>query len=93
MTNNSTRPLLKQKMVSTPGVFTDNSPISPSQYISVKVLSSIKSLRHFLDTFKVKPNTAVRRFCSAESKRKAIRSDIMLWYSLPKRQGHSKINQ
>ena len=41
----------------------------------------------------VKPKTAARRFCAAKSKRKEIRSGSMLWSSIPKRQGYSKINQ
>ena len=53
-------------MVSTPEVFTDNIPMSPIQYVTVKNPSAIKSLHQFLDTLKVKPNTAFRRFCAAK---------------------------
>ena len=80
-------------MVSTPELFTYNSPMSPSQSVTVKNLSAIKSLRQFLDTFEVKPMTDVRRFYAAKSKRKAIRAGSMLWFSIPKRRGYPKINQ
>ena len=41
-------------MVSNPGGFTDNSPISSSQYVIVKIPNPIKSLRQFLDALDIK---------------------------------------
>ena len=80
-------------MVSNTEVFTENSPMSPSQYVAVRNTSAIKPLRQFLDTLEIKPKTYVRRFCASKSKYKAIRDVGMLWSSIPKRWGHLKINQ
>ena len=67
--------------------------MSPSQSVTVKQPSAQKSLRQFLDTLEIKPNTAVRRFCANKSKRKSIRSGSMFCSGITKMQGHSKINQ
>ena len=80
-------------MVYTPEVFTDNSPILPSQSVTVKKPSAIKSLCPFLDKLEVKPKTDVHRFFAAKSNHKAFISGSMLCYSIPKRWVHSKINQ
>ena len=42
--------IIEEEMVYTPVVFTDNSPMSPSQYMTMKNTSTRKSLRQFLDT-------------------------------------------
>ena len=52
-------------MVSTPEGFTDNSPIPPIQYVTVKNPSAIKPLFQFLYTLEVKTKTAVRRVCAS----------------------------
>ena len=39
-----------------------------------------------------KPKTDLHWSCAAKEKRKAIRADSMLWSSIPKRKGHTKIN-
>ena len=80
-------------MVSNPGGFTDNSPISSSQYVIVKNPNPIKSLRQFLDALGIKPKTDFRKFCTDKSKSKEIRSGSLSWYSIPKSWVHSKINQ
>ena len=84
--------ILGASMVSIPEGFTESIPMSHTQYVTVKNPSARKSLRHFLDTFEVKPKTNVRRFCDPKSKCKAIISGSMLWSSIPKTRGHSKIN-
>ena len=66
----------ESSMVCTPVLFTDNSPISPSQYVTVKIPSARKSLHQFLDILEVKPKTGVRRFCAAKSDTK--QSDLEL---------------
>ena len=80
-------------MVYTPELFTDNSPMSPSQYGDCENPSARKSLSQCLDTVEVKPKTDVCRFCEAKPKRKAIRADNILFSSIPKRHSHRKINQ
>ena len=42
--------IIEEEMVYTPVVFTDNSPMSPSQYMTMKNTSTRKPLRQFLDT-------------------------------------------
>ena len=54
--------------------------------------SARKSLRQFSEVLNVKPQTAVRRLGAAKSNRKAIISGSILWYSIQKRQGNTKIN-
>ena len=90
---NNYKEIIEVAMVYTPEGFTENSPISPSQYVTVKNPSAIKSLRQFLDTLEVKPKTYAHIFCGAKSKRKAIRSVSMLCSIIPKMQGFSKIDQ
>ena len=46
-----------------------------------------------LDTLWVKPKSSVWRFCVNKSNCKAIIDVSMLWPSVPKRRGYSKINQ
>ena len=82
--------IIEAEIIFTTEVFTDNSPMSPSQSVNVKHPRARKSLRKFLDTLGVKPKTAVRRFCAAKSKRKAIRDGSMLWSSIPNKRGYPK---
>ena len=84
---------IESTMVSDPKVFTENIPMSPNQYVTVKNPSARKSLNQFLYTLDVKPKTAVRRFCAAKSNHKSTRSGSMLWSSILKRLGYPKINQ
>ena len=80
-------------MVSNSEIFTDNSPMSSSQYLTVENPSAKKLFCQFLDTLEVKPKTAVCRFCDAESKHKSIRAGIILWSVIPKLHRHTKINK
>ena len=72
-------------MISTPEVFNNDIPMSPSQYVIVKKPIVGKSLRQFLESLDVKPNTYVRSFCVTKSKHKAIRYGCMLWFIIPKK--------
>ena len=65
-------------MVSTPDVFTDNSPLSPDSDVYVKNPSARKSLHQFLESLDVK-NTAGCRLGYATSKLESIVVGIMLW--------------
>ena len=80
-------------MVSTPEIFTYNSPMSPCPYVAVKNTSSIKSLHIFTGVLDVKQKTAVRQVCAAKSKRKATIAGSMLCSIIPNRRGHTKINE
>ena len=53
-------------MVSTSEAFTDNSQMTPSQYITVKNTSARKLLYQILEALDVKPKTAVRRIYAAK---------------------------
>ena len=48
-------------MISTNEIFTENSPMSPGPYVTVKNPSVRKSLRLFTEVLYVKKKTAVRR--------------------------------
>ena len=80
-------------MFSTPELFTDNSPILPIQYVIIKNHSARKPLYQFSEELYVKLRTFGSRLCADISKQKAIRAGSILWSSITKRQGHSKINQ
>ena len=54
--------IIEAAIIYTPEIFTDNGPMSPSQSVTVRNPSAIKSLRQFLDTLEVKPKTYFRRF-------------------------------
>ena len=56
--------ILEAAMVSTPEGFTDNSTISPSQYVIVKNPGARKSIRKFSEALEVKYKTPVRRLCA-----------------------------
>ena len=77
-------------MVSNTEVLTENSPMSPSQYVNVKNPSARKSTHQFSEALEVKPKIDVCGLGDAKSNHKAIRSDSMLWSSIPKRRGHKK---
>ena len=85
--------ILEAKMVSTPDEFTGNGPMPPSLFVIVKNPIEIKLLHTFSEALDVKPKNHFLRLCASKSKCKAIISVSMLWYSIPKRQGHSKTNQ
>ena len=53
-------------MVSTPEVFTENSPMTLSQYLTVKNPSVRKSLHQFSEALDVKSKNSVRRLCAAK---------------------------
>ena len=80
-------------MVSTPEGFTDKSVMSPNQSVTVKHISARKPLRLFLEALDVKPRTDVHKLCAAKSNRKEIRAGSMFWSCIPKRRGHTKINE
>ena len=63
--------IIESVMVSTPEIFTYNSPMSPCPYVAVKNTSSRKSLHIFTGVLDVKQKTAVRQVCAAKSNRKA----------------------
>ena len=65
-------------MVSTPEVFTNNSPISPRSSTPVKKPSARKSLCMFTKVLEVK-NTAYRQVGAAKSNRKAIKFGNTPW--------------
>ena len=77
-------------MVSTPEIFTDNSPVSPRPPMIVKNCSAKQSLRLFTEVLDVKNKTAVCWVGAAKSNIKAIISSSMLWSSIPNRKGHTK---
>ena len=80
-------------MVSTIQEFTYNSPIPPGPYVTSKKPSARKSLHQLSEVLDVKKKTDTLMLFSDKPNRKAILSGIMLWYSTPKRRGHTKINE
>ena len=80
-------------MVSSPKLFTNNSPISPSPYATVKKTSARKPLNHFSEVLDFKQKTAVNRLSASRPNIKTTITGSMLWYSIPKRRGHTKINK
>ena len=62
------RAIIEAAMVSTPKIFTDNSPISPGTPMIVKKCSAKKSLYRFTEVFDVKKKTAIQRIGVAKSK-------------------------
>ena len=79
-------------MVSTPEVFTNDSPISPLTSTPVKKLSARKSMCIFTNILDVKKKTDTCWVVYAKSKSKAIKYDNKPWALTPKRKGSSKIN-
>ena len=58
--------ILEAAMVSTTEIFTDNSPISSTQYGTLKKSSARKPLRQFLELLDVKHGTVLHMFCAAK---------------------------
>ena len=67
--------------------------MSPGTPMIVRNTSVRKSLCLFTEFFYVKNRTNVRRVGAAKSKRNATREGSMLWSSIPKRKGNTKINE
>ena len=80
-------------MVSNTEGFTDNSQISPGPSMTDKKPIIKKSLHQFYELLNVKQKTAIHRLGAAKSKQKATIAVSMLWYSIPKSKGHTKINE
>ena len=59
-------------MVSTPELFTNNSPMSPSQYVNVEKPMERKFIHQFYEALDIKHNNFVLRVGAAKSKRKSI---------------------
>ena len=66
-------------MVSTPVLFTYDSPISPMTSTPVKKPSARKSLCIFTNTLDVKNKTATRQVGASKSKRKLIKYGTTPW--------------
>ena len=79
-------------MVYTPEEFNYNSPMSLCTHFTVKKTNTRKSINQSTKVLDVKNKTAVHRLGAAKLKHKYIRAGIMLWYSIPKRLRHIKIN-
>ena len=79
-------------MVSTPELFTDDSPNVPMTLSPVKKPSASKSLCLFTNILDVKQKTAKRPIVAAKSKRRAMKVGTILCTKKTKRKGHSKIN-
>ena len=77
-------------MVSTPELFTDNSPTSPMTPILVNKPSAQKLLYIFTNVWDVNKKTDYRQVRAAKSKRKAIKYGNTPWALKQKRKGHSK---
>ena len=67
--------------------------MSPGPSVTVKNPKAQISLCLFTQLFDVKNKTAVRQVGADKSNIKAIRSGSMLWSNIPKRRGHTKINE
>ena len=79
-------------MVSTPELFTNNSPRSTMTQTPVMKPIARKSLCLFTNILDLKNKTATRRVRAAKSKRKAIKYLTTPWALKPKQKGNSKIN-
>ena len=64
--------------------FSSAARTTPRQLVTVKKLSERNPIYQYLESLEIKPKTAVHKFYAANSKRKAIRDCIMLWYSIIK---------
>ena len=85
--------ILEAALLSTPEVFTDNSPNVYMTSSPVKKPSDRKSLCLFTNILDVKPKTSKRRFVAAKLKRKSMKVGNSLWTKKTKLKGHSKINE
>ena len=74
--------IIEADMVSTSEGLTDNIPLSPGPYVTVRNPSASKSLHQPSEVFYFKYKTAVYRSGGAKSRRKSIRAVSMLWYSI-----------
>ena len=84
--------ILKAAIVSTPEVFTNDSPIYPMTQTPFKKPSARKSMCFFTNILDEKIKTANRQVGAAKSKRKAVKSGTISWALKQKRKGNSKIN-
>ena len=73
--------------------FTDNIPMSPGTPVTLRKPSARKPLYLFTEVLYVKKKTDIRKLGAAKSELKAIIGGIMVWSSIPKRIGHTKINK
>ena len=71
--------ILESALLSTPEVFTDNSPNVHMPSTPVNKPSASKSLFLFTNILYVKPKTVKRHFVAAKSKRKAMKVGNSLW--------------
>ena len=85
--------IIEADLLSTPHVFTDNSPNVHMPSTPVKKPSASKSLCLFTNILDVKPKTAKCHFGDTKSRRKAMKVGNSLWTKKIKRKGHSKINE
>ena len=85
--------ILEAYMVSTPEVFSENSPLSSGPFMSTKQPKARKPLCKFATTLNVKPKTYIHRICADKSKCKEIISCSQVWSKIPNIQGHTKINE
>ena len=69
-------------MVSTHEGCTQNSPMTPTSYVSTKNTSARKPLREFTETLDVKHKTDVWRFSTAKAKHKEIKTGNMFWSNI-----------
>ena len=58
--------IIEASLVSNPGIFTNNIPMSPGPSVTVRYPSARKSLRLFTEVLDVKNKSAVRRLGSAK---------------------------
>ena len=77
--------ILEYALLSTPEVFTDNSPDVHMPSTPVKKPSARKVLCLFTNILDVKPTTAKLRFVAAKSRRKAMKVSNTLWTKKTKR--------
>ena len=82
--------ILESALLSTPEVFTDNSPNVHMTSSLVKKPSDRKSLCLFTNTLHVKPKTEKRRIVAAKSKRKSMKVCNSLWTKKQKEKGIQK---
>ena len=66
-------------MVSTPDLFTNNSPTSPMTSTPVKKPTARKELCLFTNILEMKNKTTIRLVGAAKSKRKAIKAGTTTW--------------
>ena len=79
----------KTVMVSTFEVGAYNSPMPPSQYLTVKNPSVIKPIYQFSESLDVKHKYDVHRFGADKSKRKAIREGNTFCSIISERRGNT----